>query len=529
MRQPALSKQWGHTIMGDDYASDLLQRGLTAMDVGDNEAAVDYLRQAVEADPDSLEGWEALANVVDDLDEKEAALNQVLRLDPDNKQAQKELNKIEKKRKRADANPIRGDGNEEWVPGIKRRELRFAILGLTIFTLIVFGAVFVLILTVRGQKAAEAQALADSETQVAQAQLQLQYQQETAVAQQTQEMIEATATQLALTTATPTPTETPNLPPTFTPTAGPTEVISRLFDLPPAEVTGTIYAWGGPSIVSREFLELRSYPLASDGAFTQLNDDLVKNVSVNESATVATYQRYFTSQSLSAIYQVNLVDPEVLPTDLDFIYTSESIFTAYDPQATRDGNKIVFIGQDITKERTGVYLADLTTSEIVVVSRDNAQYRQPTVSADGSYIAAVREEETGRVDLVLFDLTQPLTETGFVTVDLTIDGDAIIEAYPRFSPDAGLLAYSAAASASPDNHEIFIIGLDNGQPAPGNIPVATSAYDEVWPVFSPDGNYLAYSARLTENYDILIRDLSSNDVYQLTEDESSIFAGDWIN
>lgn len=515
--------------MGDDYASDLLQRGLTAMDVGDNEAAVDYLRQAVEADPDSLEGWEALANVVDDPDEKEVALNQVLRLDPDHKQAQKELNKIEKKRKRAEANPIRGDGNEEWVPGIKRRELRIAIIGLGIFTVVVFGAAFALISSVNQREAQFQAEVAAQETRVAQVT-------ETSVAagiaSQTAEyqaQLDATSTQLALTTATPTPTETPNLPPTFTPTAGATEMITRLFELPPAEVTGTIYGWGGPAIVSREYLELRTYPLASDGAYTQLNDDLVKNVSVNESATVATYQRYFTSQSLAAIYQVNLVDPEVLPTDLDFIYTSDSIFTAFDPQTTRDGNKMVFIGQDITEERTGVYMADLTTNEVVVISRDSAQYRQPTISDDGSYIAAVREDEAGRVDLILFDLTQPLTESGFVTVDLTIDGEAIIEAYPRFSPDAGLLAYSAAASSTPNNHEIFIIGLSNGQPAPGNIPVATAPYDEIWPVFSPDGNYLAYGARVTDTYDILIRDLSGNDVYQLTEDESSNFPGDWIN
>ncbi|MCA9888488.1 MAG: PD40 domain-containing protein, partial [Anaerolineae bacterium] len=278
----------------------------------------------------------------------------------------------------------------------------------------------------------------------------------------------------------------------------------------------------------RDFLNFRLYRLADDGAFTRVNEDLIQDVSVNPDATVATYLRFFTSQSESSLYQVNLADPEALPTDFALIYES-GIYTIVDPQATRDGNKIVFIGRDINEEHSGVYMVDLTTNEMVVISRDDAQYRQPTISSDGSYIAAVREDETGRVDLILFDMTQALTETGFVTVDLTIDGEAIEEAYPRFSADATLLAYSAAASVTPDNHEIFIIGLANGQPAPGNVPVATAPYDEIRPVFSPDGNYLAYSAKLTEGYNILIRDLSGTGVYQLSEDEYSVFAGDWIN
>lgn len=514
--------------MGEDYASDLLQRGLTAMDVGDNEAAIDYLRQAVAADPDSLEGWEALAGLLDDPVEKEDALNHVLRLDPDNATAKKAFKKIEKQRKRADANPIKGNADEEWVPGIKRRELRYALIGLAVFTVFVFGVAFVIISAVKQQEAErEAEVTAQAAriegfTQTAEYSI---VSTGTAVAQAQED---ATATQLSLTTATPTPTETPDLPPTFTPTAEATEVLLRQFELPPSDVTGSIYAWGGSPIVSRDFLNFRLYRLADDGAFTRVNEDLIQDVSVNPDATVATYLRFFTSQSESSLYQVNLADPEALPTDFALIYES-GIYTIVDPQATRDGNKIVFIGRDINEEHSGVYMVDLTTNEMVVISRDDAQYRQPTISSDGSYIAAVREDETGRVDLILFDMTQALTETGFVTVDLTIDGEAIEEAYPRFSADATLLAYSAAASVTPDNHEIFIIGLANGQPAPGNVPVATAPYDEIRPVFSPDGNYLAYSAKLTEGYNILIRDLSGTGVYQLSEDEYSVFAGDWIN
>ncbi|QPC84534.1 PD40 domain-containing protein [Phototrophicus methaneseepsis] len=510
--------------MSNDIASDLLQRGLTAMDIGDNEVALDYLSQAVTEDPDLLEAWEALSKL-ESGPEKETALQNVLRLDPDNKEAQKALNKLNKRSGRGS----RSGDNEEWVPGIKRRQLRRVLIALTIFTIVIFGGVFAIIGVVTNQRRTE------DATATAQV-MQLTSVQSTFVAEanatSTQKLIDdanATSTQLVLTTATPTATSTSVLPPTFTPTAEATEILVRQFELPPGDVPGTIYAWGGLNAVSRQYLDLRRYTLGGSGSFTQIVDTLSSSISVNQAGTIAVYERYLPAQDLTSVYRVDLTDPQAGSVDLSSVYAAASVFGAFQPKLSRDGSKLVFIGSSLTTSRDTVLVMDMTTEQITVVTRDQANYRYPAISADGSYVAAVREDDTGDIDMVLFDLSQEPTDTGYVTVDLTIDGAAIIEAYPSFSADSTLLAYSAAASSTPNNHEIFLIGLDNGQPTPGNIPLATSEFDEIRPIFSPDGGYIAYSANPSGSYNIYIRDLNGTDVYQLTEENANVFVGAWTN
>ncbi|MCL7452065.1 MAG: tetratricopeptide repeat protein [Anaerolineae bacterium] len=68
-------------------ATELLRRGQAAARVGRREEARDYLRRAVELDPERVQAWLDLAGVEEDPDKKRLCFETVLSLDPQNEEA----------------------------------------------------------------------------------------------------------------------------------------------------------------------------------------------------------------------------------------------------------------------------------------------------------------------------------------------------------------------------------------------------------------------------------------------------------
>ncbi len=79
----------------DSNPTELIQRGRAAARVGRLDEARQFLRHAVELDPDNVDGWLALAGVVDDPEDKIACFERVLALDPDNTQARMSLEMLQ--------------------------------------------------------------------------------------------------------------------------------------------------------------------------------------------------------------------------------------------------------------------------------------------------------------------------------------------------------------------------------------------------------------------------------------------------
>jgi tetratricopeptide (TPR) repeat protein len=68
--------------------TELLQRGQAAARVGRRAEAREYLRRAVELDPENVEAWLELAGVEDEAAAKRACFETALKLSPDNTEAQ---------------------------------------------------------------------------------------------------------------------------------------------------------------------------------------------------------------------------------------------------------------------------------------------------------------------------------------------------------------------------------------------------------------------------------------------------------
>src|SRR5690606_14838650 len=95
---------------------------------------------------------------------------------------------------------------------------------------------------------------------------------------------------------------------------------------------------------------------------------------------------------------------------------------------------------------------------------------------------------------------------------------------PRWSPDGLQIAYAAAPANDPNNNDIVIINSDgSGTPL---VPVRSPAND-IFPVYSPDGRFLAFASNRTNAYDIFIYEFATGNMWQLTNSPEEDYPGGW--
>ncbi len=107
-------------------AQALVQQGLAAARVGERAEAERLLREATRLTPDNVDAWLALSGVVDDLDEKEACYQSVLRRQPTNAEARLGLEWVQRKREEA-AGKLETGSDLETVLAEASRQLEAAI------------------------------------------------------------------------------------------------------------------------------------------------------------------------------------------------------------------------------------------------------------------------------------------------------------------------------------------------------------------------------------------------------------------
>jgi len=78
-------------------AKEFYAKGVQAARAGDRQVARDLIARAVKADPGLVQGWWALAHLVDDQQKKIFCLRQVLKIDPAHEKARALVNKLEQK------------------------------------------------------------------------------------------------------------------------------------------------------------------------------------------------------------------------------------------------------------------------------------------------------------------------------------------------------------------------------------------------------------------------------------------------
>lgn len=505
----------------DEAIKLMLQQAISAAKDGDVDTALDLVKDVLDSDEENVQAWLLLARLSSNIDEKRVALSNVIALDPDNERAQKMFAKLEEQ-------VTQSPDQVEIIPGVTRRMA--LILGGGGLALIV-----VIVLVISALSGSEQAELREAEEEAAAAimtQDRLNADQTEVAAAATQEEDDRQATATAIYFATnPPPTDTPSgptLPPTATPTTPPTPTPTPL--PPPADLTGTITGWSGRGPEGSD-LDLVFIPLdASDLIpIAGLGGREPRLISTTQQVIYVNYNRdTFTDE-------VDIVDFEGVDQNFTVnVPTSVSNLTI-----SPDGTQIAFVAEELISDNFALYIVELSSANLAESVRrlttDDASYSYPSFSPDGSSIAVVRDNtasetaENPGVDLVRVDLT-----TGTLS-PLTDDRNTIIESMPRWMTDAsgGTLLFYAAIDTTrviedpavdPENHDIYMMNPAN--PGSGLARIATNA-DEMFPVPSPDGRFLAYASDQTGAYEVHIVDLTSGETYQMSDNGDDTFPGDW--
>lgn len=493
-----------------ENVQDLLKQGIEAARDGNKAEAREYFEKVVELDETNERGWFWLASVVESDDEKRICLKNVVQINPNNERARQALDKLE-------ARQQRGRADEEVMPGITRRTMTLVVgAGAVLIALILI--VFFAITSANNNRIAsetrEAVVLAQAQTESA--------------ATQTAIAVQATETQAAIIALSPQPTGTPRFTPvaTWTPTptegpaaAGPTPLP------PPVNLSGSILAWSGRDISQVGFLPIMLFPL-SGGQPSVVTSEVGAHPDVSPDGQRVVYTRYFPVTFDYGIAQVNLSggDNQPLTQGMPFLkpqmpyYCQTSNLVTFVALPT-DGRQIDFSNDSV--QAFQVYTLNLDSRQFERLTNDQAVYTYPAFSPDCSRIAVVRNDARGAApgeDIVLIDVATR-TQT-----PITNDLGNFMESSPRWSPDGSLLTYAAAQATTPNNRDIIVRSADgSGTPL---VPIRDMA-DDINPVFSPDGNFIAFSSNRAGSYDIFIFDRAQNATFQLTSSQDDDYVSAW--
>ena len=490
----------------------LLREGVEAARAGDKAAARDLFEQVTELDESNEQAWFRLAAVVESDEERRVCLENVLHINPDNERARQILDRLDARQKQA-------SGSDDVIPGVSRSQFTLIAGGGALVVIVLIAIVLILVASNNNQQAGEqraTQAIIDM-TGAAVAEVT-----DVAATQAAQEVI-ATATRVS-----ELPTE---IPATETATATATEF--RL-PLPPGDVGGNIVAWGGRDVLSNDALEPRLYRLQDGGQFSVIGSELGRDVRFAGNANRIVYTRYFPSTFDFGLEAVN-----VNGTQTQFIQTISMAIGAEQPDACAVANRVVFTGVPEegptnlsfdTEPARQVFIVDLDraaensedVSAIIRITNDEATYSYPAFSPDCNRVVVVRDDANSAnagADIYVIDVATRTVSA--VTTDLT----TFIETTPRWSPDGTQVIFAAAPETDPENHDIVLRNADGS-----GIPtlLARTPADDILPVISPDGQYLAYSSNQENVYNIYISPLFDEQVWQLTNDNDDVFVGGWM-
>jgi hypothetical protein len=479
----------------------LLREGIEAVKKGDTAGGRKLLEKVTELDENNAKAWLWLASVVETDEEKRICLSNVLHIDPSNDRARKALDALEGKRASAAASAA---ADAEVAPGISRRQLTLIAGGGAAIIVILL---LVLVVSITSSNAANASA-----TQQAVAVVQT----GTALIQQaTETSVAATATQFALATPTPEATPTsarPTLPPEFTATPLPTIP-------PPSGLTGLLTAWGGRDTLNVGYYEFGYYNFDAGNTFTRIGDELGRDVRLLVGGQRVVYTRYVTFDASSTIDAVN-VNGQQFESLADRWRGQELVLAPQMPDYASDGSFVVFIGRN-TQGRNQVYWLSLIDNTLRNLSNDNNDYAFPDVSPDNTRVVAVRTDVNGGTgtDLAIIDVA---TGGKFA---ITSDQDAFRETHPRWTADGTQVVYATIPANEPNNADIVVKAAQSGGLAPTLLMRHPS--NDLYPVLSRDGRYLAFASDRSGNFEIYIYNIDTQALSQLTNDPNPNYPGDW--
>lgn len=504
--------------MSTNNVADLLRKGIEAARENKRAEAREYFEQVVELDEKNEKGWFWLASVVDTDEERRICLSNVLHINPNNERAKRALTALDAKAKKTAAAAA---DETEVVAGVTRRQVMMIAGGGAVVVVVLLLIAVVVIAGNNNRQAAE-RATAQAVAQLATDSMNTATQ---AAAQSTATAAAIAATQLALVTPTSPPLLIPTLPPTWTPTPQATLPPTREVVPPPIGLPGKLAMWGGQDMLNTGFLPLGYYDFDRGTVYTQIGNSLGKDIRITANGDRVVYTSYDQLLFSSSLEAINLNGTQVESIPERWQDTGTGILEPEMPSWGSFGLSIVFVGRPQDSQNNEVFIVDLKaasgTNPVRQLTTDAADYTYPAFSPDGKKVVAVRTDPNAAeptVDIVSIDVA-----TGG-KIPITNDAGSYVETSPRWTKDGSQIYFAAAPSNDPQNSDIYI---KNSNGSGSTLPLYRDPADDLFPVLSPDGRYLAFASNAGGSYDIYIWDQQANNLSQLTNSKDNDFPGDW--
>ena len=498
--------------------AELLRKGIEAAREGKQSEARELFERVVELDEKSEKGWFWLASVVETDEERRICLGNVLHINPNNARAKTAMDKLQAKAK--SAKPAPPVDEQEVLAGVTRRQLTLIVgVGAGAVLLILIIALVV----IAGNNNRQA---ADHGTQTAVAQVATDG---AATSTSAAVAVQATATSVAATqaaqvTVVPPTAAISTLPPTWTPTPQATLAVTPTALAMPEGLTGRLAIWGGQDMLSVGYLPLGYFDFDIGSQYTVIGDSLGKNISFSadgQRVAYTVYDQLLFSSSMEAI-NLNGTQKQSLPD----LYKGQTVLEPHSPRFGGPNRQfVVFVAHTDKQNTDQVFVLSLNAQQganpLHQLTADDAIYSDPALSPDGSKVIAVRSDPNSAnpiIDLVNIDVA-----TGG-KIPVTNDAASFTESGPFFTPDGSQVIYAAAPSNDLTNSDIFIKSSNGSGSA---LPLYRGPGNDIDPVLSPDGKYIAFAGNPGGSYDIYIYDQNASKLSQLTNSADNEFPGDW--
>lgn len=187
---------------------------------------------------------------------------------------------------------------------------------------------------------------------------------------------------------------------------------------------------------------------------------------------------------------------------------------AYEPSWSPDGERLLFTVEENQQE------------SLYTIGADGKDLTPLTDLPGNEYMAAWAPDGT-RIAFVMSDplyLTHDLYTVAPDGSDLTrLTHDPFDQKYaPNWSPDGGSLVYERYAVGA-NQGELVLIGADGL----GEQQITNTGWDENWPSFSPDGQFLLFGSNKDGDWDIYTMRLDGSGLRKLTHNTSDEHVADW--
>lgn len=188
------------------------------------------------------------------------------------------------------------------------------------------------------------------------------------------------------------------------------------------------------------------------------------------------------------------------------------------PVQVRTLPALAYMAREV-EEGWRIYTMNADGSEVVPLSAEGVDDRGPVWSPFGDKIAYISLQDGNREIYVMdSDGRNKINLTRNIADDWT----------PAWSPDGRQLAFASIRTGRWEVYLMDMACLKEPDTCPTRIRQLTNdGNNNLSPVWSPDGNRLAYNSRINGNWDIFTMALNGTDIQQITFDEANELAPAW--